>query len=100
MDLRAALSCTRLAGTPCRATQKNPRVRKIRVRNSGAGNGCAVFMGSWKNAFFSAGKPVSIRFFVLGGAILGLGGGGKCRFYFYGHGDFSELHLSRYTCRS
>ena len=32
--------------------QKNPRVRKIRVRNSGAGNGCANFMDAWKNAFF------------------------------------------------
>ena len=32
--------------------QKNPRVRKIRVRNSGAGNGCSNFMGAWKNAFF------------------------------------------------
>ena len=30
--------------------QKNPRVRKIRVRNSGAGNGCASFMDAWKNA--------------------------------------------------
>ena len=26
--------------------QRNPRVRKIRVRNSGAGNGCANFMGA------------------------------------------------------
>ena len=25
---------------------ENPRVRKIRVRNSGAGNGCANFMGA------------------------------------------------------
>ena len=34
---------------------------------------------------------MSIKFLVLGGGgILGLGGG-KCRFYFYGHGDFSEL---------
>ena len=32
--------------------QKDPRVRKIRVRNSGAGNGCANFMDTWKNAFF------------------------------------------------
>ena len=30
--------------------QKNPRVRKIFVRNSGAGNGCANFMDAWKNA--------------------------------------------------
>ena len=35
---------------------------------------------------------MSIKFLVLGGGgILGLGGGGKCRFYFYGRGDFSDL---------
>ena len=33
-------------------SEKNPRVRKIRVRNSGAGNACANFRGDWKNAFF------------------------------------------------
>ena len=32
--------------------QKNPRVRKISVRNSGAGNGCANFMDARKNVFF------------------------------------------------
>ena len=32
--------------------QKNPRVRKIRVRNSGAGNGSPNFMDTWKRAFF------------------------------------------------
>ena len=37
--------------------QENPRVRKIRVRNSGAGNGCANFMDTWKNAFFLQEKP-------------------------------------------
>ena len=37
--------------------QKNPRVRKIRVRNSGAGKGCANFMDAWKNCVLSAGKP-------------------------------------------
>ena len=26
-----------------------------------------------------------------GGGVLGLGGGGKCRFYFHGRGDFSEF---------
>ena len=35
---------------------------------------------------------MSIKCLVLGGGgILGLGGGGKCRFYFYGRADFSEL---------
>ena len=33
-----------------------------------------------------------IKFLILGGGILGLGGGGKCQFYFDGRGDFSELH--------
>ena len=32
--------------------QKNPRVRKIFVRNCGAGNGRADLMGAWKNALF------------------------------------------------
>ena len=40
-----------------RQVQKNPRVREIRVRNSGAGNGCANFMDAWKNAFFLQEKP-------------------------------------------
>ena len=34
---------------------------------------------------------MSIKFLVLGGGILGLGGG-KCRFYFYGRGDFSDFN--------
>ena len=38
-------------------------------------------------------KPVSIRFLVLGGGYFGFGGG-KCRFYFYGRGDFSESFRS------
>ena len=38
-------------------SQKKPRVRKIRVRNSGTGNGCANFMDTWKNAFFLQEKP-------------------------------------------
>ena len=47
--------------------QKNPRVRKIRVRNSGAENGCANFMDTWKKCLLSAGKPMSVKFLVLGG---------------------------------
>ena len=63
--------------------QKNPRVRKIRVRNSGGGNGCANFMDARKKCVLSAGKTMSIKFLVLGGGgILGLGGGRECRFYF------------------
>ena len=37
--------------------QKNPRVRKILVRNSGAGDGCTNFMGARKKCALSAGKP-------------------------------------------
>ena len=71
--------------------QKNPRVRKIRVRNSGAGNGCANFMDAWKNAFFLQEKTLSIKFRVFfGGGVFWVLGGGKCRFYFYGRADFSE----------
>ena len=77
---------------PPNTYQKNPRVRKIRVRNSGAGNGCPNFMDTWKKCVLSAGKPMSIKFLVLGGGgILGFWGGGECRFYFYGREDFSEL---------
>ena len=42
---------------PLGNSQKNPRVRKIRVRDSGAGNGCANFMDTWKNAFFLQENP-------------------------------------------
>ena len=71
--------------------QKNPRVREIRVCNSGAGNGCASFMDAWKNAFFLQEKPMSIKFLVLGGGVFCVLGGGECRFYFYGRADFSDL---------
>ena len=76
-------------------SQKNPRVHKIFVRNSGAGNGCVNFMDAWKNALFLQEKAMSIKFLVLGGGILGFGGGGECRFYFYGRADFSEIGLGR-----
>ena len=74
--------------------RKNPRVRKIRVRDSGAGNGCANFMGAWKNAFFLQEKPMSLKFLVLGGG-FGVWGGGECRFYFYGRADFSDKFLGK-----
>ena len=39
---------------------------------------------------------MSVKFLVLGGGgILDFGGGGKCRFYFYGREDFSEFNLDR-----
>ena len=64
---------------------------KFFVRNSGAGNGCANFMGPWKNAFFLQDKAMSIKFLVLGGVFwFFFVGGGECRFYFYGREDFSD----------
>ena len=71
--------------------QKNPRVRIIFFRNSEAGNGCANFMGAWKNAFFLQEKAMSIKFLVLGGGgYFGFFWGGReCRFYFYGREDRS-----------
>ena len=74
--------------------QKNPRVRKIRVRNSGARNGCANFMDAWeKMRSFCRKTSTSIKFLLLkrGGGILVFGGGGvECRFYFHGRADFSD----------
>ena len=73
--------------------QKNPRVHKIRVRNSGAGNGCANFYGRLEKCALSAGKPVSIKFLVLGGGgILGLGGGGVPILFLWARGFFRHLN--------
>ena len=74
--------------------QKIPRVRKFFVRNSGAGNGCANFMGACKECVCSAERTMSIKFLVLGGGYLGFLGG-KCQLYFYGCEDFSE----KYQCK-
>ena len=85
----------RLSQNFCREKlyQKNPRVRKIFVRNSGAGNGCANLMDAWKKSVRSAGKAMSVKFSCFrGGGYFGFwgGGAGECRFYFYGREDFSE----------
>ena len=64
---------------------------KFSVRNSGARNGYANFMDTWKMPSFCR-KTSYVhkipRFF--GGGDLGffLGGGGKCRFYIYGREGF------------
>ena len=52
-------------------------------------NGCANFMDAWKNASVLQEKAMSIKFLVLGGGILGLGGGGgSADFIFMGTGIF------------
>ena len=76
---------------PVEQNQKNPRVRKIRVRNSGAGKGCANFMDARKKCVLSAGKTHVHKIpRFRGGVFWVLGGGGECRFYFYGRADFSD----------
>ena len=74
--------------------QKNPRVRKMFVRNSGAGNGCADFMDTWKKCVLSAGKTSVHKIPPFwGGGILGfLGrGGGSADFIFMGARIFLSL---------
>ena len=72
--------------------QKNPRVRKIRVRNSGAGNGCANFMDTWKRCVRSAGKSHVHKIPRLGGGGgLAGGGGGSADFIFMGARIFLRI---------
>ena len=65
------------------------------ARNSGAGNGCANFMGAWKMRSFCRKKNHVHKFPPLGGGILfflgGGGGGRECRFYFMGARIFLKL---------
>ena len=71
--------------------QKNPRVHKMFVRNSGAGNGCANFMGASKKCALSAGKTNVHKIPRFKGGVFGVfGGGGSADFYFYGRADFSD----------
>ena len=75
---------------------RQPLFRKIFVsvkfsaRYSRAGNGCTNLKGAWN--FCRKNHARKIPRFRGGGVfwVLG-GGGGKCRFYFYGREDFSEL---------
>ena len=53
--------------------------------------GAPILWTPGKNEFFLQEKPMSIRFLILGGGGGYFGfGGGKCRFYFYVRGDFSD----------
>ena len=65
------------------------RVRKIRVRNSGAGNGCANFMGTWKMRSFCRKTCVhKIPRFGGGGGFRVLGGGGVPILFLWARGFF------------
>ena len=56
-------------------SQKNPRVRKILVRNSGAGNGCVNLMDAWKKCVLSAGKTHLHKIPRFRGGYFGFWGG-------------------------
>ena len=73
--------------------QKNPRVRKIFVRNSGAGNGRANFMGAWKKCVLSTGKTHvhKIPPFRGRGYFGFWGGGGSADFIFMGARIFLNI---------
>ena len=53
------------------------------------------FYGRLEKCVLSAEKTMSIKIPRFRGGIWALGGGGECRFYFYGRTDFSERALLR-----
>ena len=65
--------------------QKKPHVRNFAARRSGAGNGCAKFMGAWHFLVLSARKPpMPIALLVLGGGVwFFFEGGWKCPISFF-----------------
>ena len=72
---------------------KKPHVCNFSARNSGAGNGCANFMGAWHFLALSAGKPpMPIKVLVLGGGgfwnFFLKRGGESAKFIFMGVGIF------------
>ena len=70
-------------GTTPGLSQKNPHVRKIRVRNSGPEMAAPILWAPRISAFFLQENLMSIKFLVFFGGGVWFGGG-KCRFYFYG----------------
>ena len=76
--------------------QKNPRVRKICVRNSGAGNARVNFMDAWKKCALSAGKTHvhKVPRFGGGGVIWVFLGGGSADFIFMG----ARIFLNEVPC--
>ena len=81
-----AFSSSRTKDWRVRVIQKNPRVHKNFVRNSGAGNGCANFMDAWKNAFFLQEKNHVHKIPRSRGGVFWVwgGGGGSADFIFMG----------------
>ena len=68
---------------------------KLFARNSGAGNGCANFMGAWNKSVLSAGKTHAHKIPPFRGGYFGFGGGGESAdFIFMGAGIFLKVWLS------
>ena len=72
--------------------QKKRDVHKLSARNSGAGNGCANFMGAWHFLVLSAGKPHAHKIPPFrGGSGFFRRGGGTANFIFMGARNFLIL---------
>ena len=70
---------------PCTGgVQKNPRVRKMFVRNSGAGNGCVNFMDALEKCVLSAGKKTHVHKIPRLRGVFWVLGGGSADFIFMG----------------
>ena len=81
--------------------QKKHDVHKISARNSGAGNGCANFMGGWHLGFFLLENPHAHRIPRLRGGVVFFWrrGGGSANFIFMGVGIFPREGLQMFkTC--
>ena len=70
--------------------QKNPRIRKIFVCNSGAGNGCVNFMDAWQKCVLSPGKTHVHKIPRFGGGVLGVFLRGGVPILFFWARGFSE----------
>ena len=85
----------RLAALDFGNFQKNPRVRKIRVRDSGARNGCAIFTDAWKNAsVLQENLHVHKIPRFGGGGVFWFCGGGSADFIFMGARIFLKFEGS------
>ena len=75
---------------------ENPRVRNFSARNSGAGNGCANFMGAWFFWLFLLENPHAHQIPRLRGWCWGFlegGGGGSANFIFMSAGTLLNKRM-------
>ena len=79
-------------------SQKKPRVRNLSAHNSGAGNGCPNFMGTWHCLVLCAGKPHAHKIPCFRGfLVFGKGGGvGRVKMEPFVHLAFFALVCSNF----